>query len=229
MVILNSKIGRFCGSKNEVNAFRLPNCTYCDKTYHTSVSLIHFISELKHYYNLEIMMNSSCQRVVGMLNNQSMELLREFTIRHSDKVNIAAAKVTELNEDISVDYIRNAFESANKDQVIALIEYGINVFSGFTNSSSGNENWVIDFYGMNNKTISRDTLQEHKDIILKQYKKNKWKISIVGGSISQFNHRRHFIAFLDRYVINDKNIELNDNIKKVLGIVLIHTNIASYM
>jgi desulfoferrodoxin (superoxide reductase-like protein) len=82
---------------------------------------------------------------------------------------------------------------------------------------------------MSTSNLRKDTIEEHKTLILKEYRRQKWKISLVGGSIAHFNRRRHFIAFLERYVINPKNEELREKVKRLMSIVIVQTRIASYM
>ena len=156
--------------------------------------------------------------------------LNSVVLAHVAMVKLAQTKPTEITEDISLLYVRKAFNVANKNHVLLLLDYGIDVFSTFCPGGcrDGQERWVIDFYGLNS-TLSRDTLQEHKAEVLKAYRKNKWKIGLVGGSIRRFNRRKSFICFLERYVQNNKNEELRDQVKRLMSVGIVQSTIASFL
>jgi hypothetical protein len=168
--------------------------------------------------------------VHDLISRDERSNLDGFIQSHSSKVLQALKKPTDLPSDITVAYVRKAFDEANKDQVLMLLDYGIDIFSMFCGDcSKGQEKWIIDFYGMAARKLRRDTIEEHKTLILKEYRRQKWKISLVGGSIAQFNRRRHFIAFLERFVMNPKNEDLREKAKRLMSIVIVQTRIASYM
>jgi hypothetical protein len=168
--------------------------------------------------------------VMDTVDCTGMERLKSFVNIHNARVARAITKPTNLSGDVSVDYVWEAFKTGNKDQVLLLLDYGIDVFSIYRGRTcdEGQERWVIDFYGTSS-TAPHDVLVDQKVLILKEYRRHKWKIGLVGGSVVQFNRRRHFIAFLERYVINPKNTELREKMKGLLSIAIVQSCIASYM
>lgn len=171
-------------------------------------------------------------RVVTNIGSEEVNRLKKFIVSHSSHVSHANTKPTELKGDVDALYIESAFKGGNKDQVLLLLEYGIDVFSTVCNGQScdnGQERWIIDFYGVANTTTPYSVLVDQKMVILKEYRRQRWKIGVVGGSVSRFNRRRNFIAFLERYVMNPKNTELRERVKEVMAIALVQSCIASFI
>mgnify|MGYP006195791821 CR=1 FL=1 len=127
----------------------------------------------------------------------SYEKLEALLCRHVAHVATSAVKLVNEKEDTSERAVQISFDEGRKEQLLGMLEYGIDIFAPFClGPSDGKESWIIDFYGRKNANIPREALQIDKDIILKAYRKQKWKISLVGGSVAHWNRRRHFVAFL---------------------------------
>lgn len=150
--------------------------------------------------------------------------------RHSLVAEAALTNIVNIKEDFSEDNVRTAFVNAHKDQLVSMLEYGIDIFSPFcARRKGGEENWVIDFYGKENRSFTRDLIEDQKLVIMKEYRKQKWKISLVGGSVTRWNGRRHFIAFLERYVMNPKFEDLKESTRWLFSIATIQSSVIAYM
>lgn len=169
--------------------------------------------------------------VTDNIDVHGIHRLNSFNKRHAENVSLAVTKPTNSALNVSVDYVRKSFETGNRDQVILLMEYGIDVFSTFCidGCKNGQERWVIDFYGLKNKAIPHDVLIDQRMAVLKEYRRHKWKIGLVGGSIERFNRRRQFILFLERYVMDVKDATLREKVKRLMSIEIVQTCIASYI
>lgn len=156
-------------------------------------------------------------------------VLDRFVRLHVGHVATSSVKVYDVPEDYTVGRIENAFRGGHKEQLLGLLEYGIDIFAPMCiGNPEGKEHWLLDFYGAN-KIIDRDLLQAEKDAILKSYRKQKWKIALMGGSLAHWNGRRHFVAFLERYVINLKNTELRGRAKDIFAISIVQGTVMSYL
>jgi len=179
--------------------------------------------------------NSSKRKAVSsgpeVLNRGvSYEKLEALLRRHIEHVATSAVKLVNKKEDTSELTVVNSFDQGRKEQLLGMLEYGVDIFAPFClGPSDGKESWIIDFYGRKNSAIPREALQIDKDIILKAYRKQKWKISLVGGTVAHWNRRRHFVLFLEKYVIDVRNNELRERRKDVLSIVIVQSAIMSYL
>lgn len=174
---------------------------------------------------------NSDRPVLASVSASERAKLLNFVDRHADKVASASKKPTQLLGDVSPLYVMDAFDSGNKEKVIMLMTYGIDVFAPYCRGECdrGQEKWIIDFYARNDKTRARDLKEEEKLAILKAYRLHKWKINLVGGSIHQFNRRKPFITFMEKYVISTKNTELREKVKNLLSIAIVQSNIAAFL
>jgi hypothetical protein len=159
-----------------------------------------------------------------------LHALNGFVSLHTEHVSTSNQKIYQVASDTTPEQIEIAFHNGRKEQLLGLLEYGIDIFAPLCiGDPSGKEHWLIDFYGRNSKHIARDLLLEEKEVIVKAYKKARWKISLVGGSVQHWNRRRHFVAFLEKYVINLKNQELREKAKDLFSIVIVQSAIMSYL
>lgn len=157
-------------------------------------------------------------------------ILDSFVSRHVAHVSTSNIKIVDAKEDATPHEIELAFHRGHKEQLLGLLDYGIDIFAPMCiGNPDGKENWLIDFYNRSNPTIARDLLQRDKEEILKAYRKAKWKISLVGGSVGHWNRRKNFVAFLERCVINLKNHELRERAKDIFSIVIVQSAIMSYL
>ena len=156
-------------------------------------------------------------------------VLDRFVQLHVGHVASSSVKVYDVPEDYTPARIEQAFRGGRKEQLLGLLEYGIDIFAPMViGSPEGKEHWLLDFYG-STKPIDRDLLMAEKDVILRSYRKQKWKIALVGGSLAHWNGRRHFVAFLERYVINPKNKELRERAKDIFAISIVQGTVMSYL
>lgn len=173
----------------------------------------------------------SPKRIKLKVEAATVQKLDEVLQKHQAVVDAALTKMVKLKNDFTEDEVRFAFEHAHKDQLLEMLHYGIDIFSPFCSRSKGGEEaWVIDFYGRYSELVnSRDLLAEHKLVIMKEYKRQTWKISLVGGSVRRWNGRRHFIVFLERYVMNNKFKNLKESTKRIFSIATIQSGVVSYL
>jgi hypothetical protein len=164
--------------------------------------------------------------------------VERFLRRHHQKVTAGSTKLTAVDENISTDDIRKAFKMANKTQLLMMMDYGIDILMPFSIGKSTFEanyehkSWILDFYGIDDSFSSREDLNKQRTEVMQAYKRCKWKIGMVGGSVAHWNQRRSFILFLEKFVIHPtlyKNIykepvyATDNNTRKILFALEINT------